>query len=29
MSNKNQIKGNLIYKLIRETLHTSYDWKKM
>ena len=29
MSNKNTIKGNVIYKLINETLKTTYDWKKM
>ena len=29
MSNKNSIKGNVIYKLINETLKTNYDWKKM
>ena len=29
MSNKNSIKENIIYKLINETLKTTYDWKKM
>ena len=29
MSNKNSIKANVIYKLINETLKTTYDWKKM
>ena len=29
MSNKNTIENNLIYSLIKETLRTSYDWKKM
>ena len=29
MKGESSIKSNLIYQLIKKTLQTSYDWKKM